>query len=159
MRNEFNVVPLTEQDPCPLCNQMGLEAIVSKVKYKGKSFLNEPGMHCSNCDQVFRTSEQMRRWEDGEHSAQEADAIFLDRFFDFLVEAGNYQFELSDHFPTEIHINPALLQRLSTKIGFFQRPEMGTEVTVYSPVVSRMKFSWGVVKIIEDYDLDFLYFQ
>lgn len=83
----------------------------------------------------------------------------LDKFFGRLDEFGRYQQEMIGAYPKRLHINPEILRKLSKTEGFFQREELRTEVTTHSPIISRMKFPWGVVTIREDYEEPFLHFE
>ena len=87
------------------------------------------------------------------------DAQLLDDFFNKLEELGAWYIYMVGKEPIRMFINPVILQRLSTMDGFYQRKELRTQVTTYSPVISRMVFSFGVVEIIESYIEQFLHFE
>lgn len=83
----------------------------------------------------------------------------LDQFFNRLAEFGEYQYKMVGTYPKRVHIAPPILLALSRIPGFFQREELRTEATEFSRVVSRIKFSWGVVHIREDPGEVFLHFE
>lgn len=87
------------------------------------------------------------------------DSAQLDNFFTKLGEFGQYQKDMVGEYPKRLHISPLVLLKLSKLHGFFQREELRTEVTDHSPIVSRMKFSWGVVAIREDGEEMFLHYE
>ena len=89
----------------------------------------------------------------------QTDASQLEDFFGKLSDLGGWQFKMTGQHPKYLYINPLILQKLSKMDGFFHRQELSTQVTVHSPVISRMKFSFGVVEIIEDYEEPFLHFE
>lgn len=84
----------------------------------------------------------------------------LDEFFSRLKAFYGWYKEMTGERPKLLVISPQLLQRLAKLEGFFQRPELGTEVTPYSPVVRRFKLtSDTVVELYEDPNEPFLHYE
>lgn len=85
--------------------------------------------------------------------------VSLDDFFSKLKTFEMFYTEFVGSPPHKLFINPETLKRLASVGGFYQRPELGSEVTVFSPVVRRFKLQHGTVLIKEDYDENFLHFE
>lgn len=83
----------------------------------------------------------------------------LQKFFNDLAKlAVDYIYWVGEP-PKLLCINPEILARLSREPGFFQRPELQTEVTTHAPVVSRMQFDFGTVQIYERWEEKYLHFE
>jgi hypothetical protein len=92
-------------------------------------------------------------------ATKECKTPLLDRFFSELNSiSASYQ-HWSGQVPKNLIISPVILQKLSKETGFFQRPELRSEVTAYAPVISRMILHCGVVQLIEDFDENYLHFE
>lgn len=88
------------------------------------------------------------------------DKWLLDRFFSRLRDFYEWYRESIGRDPKWLIMSPVTLQKLSRMEGFFQRPELGTEVTLYAPVVRRLKVTPEVVvEIVEDPIEPFLHFE
>jgi hypothetical protein len=83
----------------------------------------------------------------------------LAEFFDALRALETYYSDWAGMYPKKLVINPSILKKLASAEGFYQRPELNSEVTVCSPVVRRFKLQNVTVLIKEDYDEPFLHFE
>lgn len=61
--------------------------------------------------------------------------------------------------PKKLFINPKIIGALVKIPGFYQRPELQSEVTVYSPVVRHFKLGSCVVEIKDDYYEAFMHLE
>lgn len=82
----------------------------------------------------------------------------LERFFDVVEHIAQEYLEFTSEAPKYLYINPDLIAYMSRIEGFYQRPELGSEVTSYAPIVRYFRLKTGVVTIIEDFDEKFLHF-
>lgn len=88
------------------------------------------------------------------------DNTTLDDFFTKLKQFYEWHYQLTGSRPRYLVINPLVLQVIAKHQGFYERPELGTEVTAYSPVVRFFRFSRDqLVEIRESPSEIFLHFE
>lgn len=80
-------------------------------------------------------------------------------FFIQLEDLELYYIEWVGEVPKLLVINPDIVGALSKVEGFYQRPELQAEITLYAPVVRYLKLRHCVVTLQEDYDELFLHFE
>lgn len=80
-------------------------------------------------------------------------------FFSLLKVLESHFTRWSGQKPKILVISPEMLRKLSKVIGFYQRPELRSEVTAYSPIVRYFKLETTVVTIQEDYEEILFHFE
>jgi hypothetical protein len=83
----------------------------------------------------------------------------LTEFFQHLNTLGRMYDHYVLNYPKELHINPDIIAHMSRIEGFYQRPELGTEVSAHSPIFRYFKLDFGIVLIVEDWEEKFLHFE
>lgn len=85
----------------------------------------------------------------------------LDTFFDHLRDHYSVFIRYAEEPPKYLIVNPLVLRQLSKMEGFFQRRELGTEVTPTAPVVRYLKLfdRSDTLQIIEDPNEPFLHLE
>lgn len=85
--------------------------------------------------------------------------IQLGEFFQHLNTLGHMFTHYTSEAPKSLFINPDIVGHMSRIEGFYQRPELGTEVSAHAPIIRYFKLEFGVVLIVEDWEEKFLHFE
>lgn len=83
----------------------------------------------------------------------------MDEFFTMLISLSEDYKKWVGKYPNSLVINPDIVGKLSRVEGFYQRQELGTEVSLHAPLIRFFKLKDIVVLLIEDYDEQFLHFD
>lgn len=91
--------------------------------------------------------------------ARELVTVDLDAFFNQLRELVTHYIHWTEEVPKKLVINPEIVGRLARVTGFYQRPELRSEVTTYAPIVRYFKIGETVLTLQEDYEEKFLHLE
>lgn len=83
----------------------------------------------------------------------------MNDFFEHLKQMGAWYVSWVGEKPKELVINPDIIGKLSRIAGFYQRPELATQVDMHAPVIRNLDLGFGVVTIYEDYTEKFFHFD
>jgi hypothetical protein len=90
---------------------------------------------------------------------RELGAEDMDAFFKQIAELETHYTYWTNEVPKRLVINPDIIGKLARIPGFYQRPELQSEVTLHAPVVRYLKLANTVVTLQEDYDEKYLHFE
>jgi uncharacterized protein YihD (DUF1040 family) len=90
---------------------------------------------------------------------KELDKQDMEDFFTHLVDLEAHFTYWTGNKPKKLVISSEILRKLSKVTGFYQRPELRSEVTAYSPVVRYFTLKNCVVTLQEDYEEPFMHLE